>query len=126
MLIIGCELLIDDPCGCIRRIHDLGTEGLELRAVDHELLQGIGIARTWYLACISTSRERSRSRQYRLVVRGQISPFRLVDHDMQRVRALLPAGKIIGRRNLLQAEPLIVMGPCPLRGIERPVLEGQI
>ena len=68
---------------------------------------------------------RGRAHQ-RLVGRRQLFHLRLVDHQMDRRPAFPPAGIVVVRRDLVEAELLVVIGADPFGRIDRALLERRI
>ena len=64
--------------------------------------------------------------QHALVIFRQRIPLLQVDHGEQHRAAFPPAGIVVMRRDLVEAEPLVVIGADPFGGVDGALLERRI
>src|SRR5215207_4373898 len=98
--------------GFVRRLHDLLGERPELRARADKAAQSRRVAGIVFGEHVDIS-VGGRRRGGRLVGFRQFVPFRLVKEEAEHRATLPPSGVIVERRDLVEAELLVVVGADP-------------
>jgi hypothetical protein len=123
--VLGADLAVELVGGREAGLHHLLREGAQLRAGSHQAAQGGRV-----LQVVLRGHHRvgggAGIGQRSLVGLRQGVPLLDVDHGVDGRAAFPPAGIVVERRHLVEAELLVVIGADPLGGVDRALLQRRI